>query len=277
LAPSLDIADAVVFLHRPELAWDAGKVVAAIRGDARIGDFEFDKADKLRFEKEMLGLYISDHPLLGVEAAGRWQEAANEMLGRSTVTPAEVLDAVMLVTEGFVGFSPVNNLFNVLGYYEALTGFGTAGNNESGILWSKVLAASIIFANSPLPSPYGSRIRYRGVTYGLDLSSIPAVPASYRVSANGGSLLDAIGQVCREAGYDFFVTLETLTLKVNVINRTTAATSGAMIMAASPSTSMIGLPLLLRLPPQNAMRKRMSAINPTATTSPNTIVETRMS
>ena len=35
LAPSLDIADAVVFLHRPELAWDAGKIVAAIRGDAR--------------------------------------------------------------------------------------------------------------------------------------------------------------------------------------------------------------------------------------------------
>jgi UDP-N-acetylmuramate: L-alanyl-gamma-D-glutamyl-meso-diaminopimelate ligase len=35
LAPSLDIADAVVFLHRPELAWDAGKVIAAIRGDAR--------------------------------------------------------------------------------------------------------------------------------------------------------------------------------------------------------------------------------------------------
>ena len=26
LAPSLDLADAVVFLHRPELAWDAGKV-----------------------------------------------------------------------------------------------------------------------------------------------------------------------------------------------------------------------------------------------------------
>jgi len=35
LAPSLDEADAVVFLHRPELAWDAGSVVAAIRGDAR--------------------------------------------------------------------------------------------------------------------------------------------------------------------------------------------------------------------------------------------------
>ncbi|WP_425605472.1 UDP-N-acetylmuramate:L-alanyl-gamma-D-glutamyl-meso-diaminopimelate ligase [Pseudoxanthomonas putridarboris] len=35
LAPSLDIADAVVFLHRPGLPWDAGKVVASIRGDAR--------------------------------------------------------------------------------------------------------------------------------------------------------------------------------------------------------------------------------------------------
>jgi UDP-N-acetylmuramate: L-alanyl-gamma-D-glutamyl-meso-diaminopimelate ligase len=35
LAPSLDQADVVVFLHRPELAWDAGAVVAAIRGEAR--------------------------------------------------------------------------------------------------------------------------------------------------------------------------------------------------------------------------------------------------
>jgi UDP-N-acetylmuramate: L-alanyl-gamma-D-glutamyl-meso-diaminopimelate ligase len=32
LAPSLDLADEVVFLHRPELAWDAGKVVGGLRG-----------------------------------------------------------------------------------------------------------------------------------------------------------------------------------------------------------------------------------------------------
>ncbi|MFT6292037.1 MAG: DNA polymerase-3 subunit alpha [Ilumatobacter sp.] len=32
-------------------------------------DMEFDKSDKLRFEKEMLGLYVSDHPLFGVEGA----------------------------------------------------------------------------------------------------------------------------------------------------------------------------------------------------------------
>jgi UDP-N-acetylmuramate: L-alanyl-gamma-D-glutamyl-meso-diaminopimelate ligase len=33
LAPSLGLADAVVFLHRPELGWDAGKVVGALRGE----------------------------------------------------------------------------------------------------------------------------------------------------------------------------------------------------------------------------------------------------
>jgi DNA polymerase-3 subunit alpha len=41
--------------------------------DARIPiqDIEFDKMQRLAFEKEMLGLYVSDHPLLGSEAALR--------------------------------------------------------------------------------------------------------------------------------------------------------------------------------------------------------------
>ncbi|MFW2336400.1 DNA polymerase III subunit alpha [Ilumatobacter sp.] len=34
-----------------------------------IPEIEFDKGDKLKNEKEMLGLYVSDHPLFGVEAA----------------------------------------------------------------------------------------------------------------------------------------------------------------------------------------------------------------
>ncbi len=36
-----------------------------------IPDVEFDKTQRLRFEKEMLGLYVSDHPLIGVDAALR--------------------------------------------------------------------------------------------------------------------------------------------------------------------------------------------------------------
>ncbi|MCU1429847.1 MAG: polymerase alpha subunit [Actinomycetia bacterium] len=36
-----------------------------------IPDLEFDKADRLRFEKEMCGLYVSDHPLIGASRALR--------------------------------------------------------------------------------------------------------------------------------------------------------------------------------------------------------------
>jgi DNA polymerase III subunit alpha len=51
----------------------------AVSGDAPAGfderiaipDIEFDKSARLRFEKEMLGLYVSDHPLMGVEWAIR--------------------------------------------------------------------------------------------------------------------------------------------------------------------------------------------------------------
>jgi DNA polymerase-3 subunit alpha len=41
--------------------WGAVKVA--------VPDTEFDKAQRLAFEKEMLGLYVSDHPLMGFEAA----------------------------------------------------------------------------------------------------------------------------------------------------------------------------------------------------------------
>ena len=36
-----------------------------------IPDLQFDKTEQLRFEKEMLGLYVSDHPLMGIEGALR--------------------------------------------------------------------------------------------------------------------------------------------------------------------------------------------------------------
>ena len=57
---------------------------------------------------------------------------------------------------------------------------------------------------------------------------------------------------------------------------TTAATSGATRNAARPKISTIGL-LLLLLRPKNANRRNMSEMNPTATTRPKTIIETRMS
>jgi len=43
--------------------------------------------------REEVRLNPAFESLLGIEAAARWQQAANDMLGRSTVTPAEVVDA----------------------------------------------------------------------------------------------------------------------------------------------------------------------------------------
>ena len=40
-------------------------------GHAPIPDQEFAKTQRLAFEKEMLGLYVSDHPLMGAERALR--------------------------------------------------------------------------------------------------------------------------------------------------------------------------------------------------------------
>jgi DNA polymerase-3 subunit alpha len=51
-----------------------------------IPDVEFDKTERLAFEKEMLGLYVSDHPLLGFEAALRLRTDATvrELLDQAT-------------------------------------------------------------------------------------------------------------------------------------------------------------------------------------------------
>ena len=50
---------------------DTGPEMGGFDERTPISDTEFDKAERLKFEKEMLGLYVSDHPLLGVEASLR--------------------------------------------------------------------------------------------------------------------------------------------------------------------------------------------------------------
>jgi DNA polymerase III subunit alpha len=47
----------------------AGDAVPGFDERTPIPDIEFEKNDRLKAEKEMLGLYVSDHPLFGVEAA----------------------------------------------------------------------------------------------------------------------------------------------------------------------------------------------------------------
>jgi DNA polymerase-3 subunit alpha len=51
---------------------DEGQEAGAVSGTRYvIPDDDFDKRQRLAFEKEMLGLYVSDHPLMGAEASLR--------------------------------------------------------------------------------------------------------------------------------------------------------------------------------------------------------------
>jgi len=68
-------------IRRRDLAVGVVSLFSAIGDDGRtddwegteitVPDLEFDKATRLAFEREMLGLYVSDHPLLGIEAQMR--------------------------------------------------------------------------------------------------------------------------------------------------------------------------------------------------------------
>jgi len=55
-----------------------------------IPDLEFDKGERLAFEKEMLGLYVSDHPLMGLEQA---------LKNVTDVTIRDLLDSTSMGTE----------------------------------------------------------------------------------------------------------------------------------------------------------------------------------
>jgi DNA polymerase-3 subunit alpha len=50
---------------------DLGETAEGFSERQVIPDLQFDKSEQLKFEKEMLGLYVSDHPLMGIEGALR--------------------------------------------------------------------------------------------------------------------------------------------------------------------------------------------------------------
>ena len=73
---------------------EAGAIVAGTR--IVIPEEDFDKRQRLTFEKEMLGLYVSDHPLMGAEASLRRRT-------ESTITELEgIEDGTMRTVGGLV-------------------------------------------------------------------------------------------------------------------------------------------------------------------------------
>ena len=75
---------------------DDGGAAGGFDERAKIPDLHFDKKEQLAFEKEMLGLYVSDHPLMGAEAALR------RKTDNTIVELAELDDGAMRMIGGVV-------------------------------------------------------------------------------------------------------------------------------------------------------------------------------
>ncbi len=80
-----------------DLGGDAGEPAGLVFDDRlAIPELEFDKSERLRLEKEMLGLYVSDHPLMGAERALR------RLVECSIAELADLEDGAMRTVAGVV-------------------------------------------------------------------------------------------------------------------------------------------------------------------------------
>jgi hypothetical protein len=114
--------------------------------------------------------------------------------------PREILNGVNLVISNYSGTtSIVPNLYNIYGYIENEEGFGAANINDNGMQWTKI-RDTFNTLQSTLP------IYIRGIAFQVDLTELPNIPDSHRISGPSLSLMDFIGDICSAAGRDFFFT-----------------------------------------------------------------------
>lgn len=143
--------------------------------------------------------------------------------------PRHLLDACKIITADYrLTTTGIYNLFNVFGYYEN-TGYGNSQLNDSGMPWQLVRNGVLAICNAAYGN-YGGPITYRGQTYSLDLTDLPALPTYFRVGGRGHgmSILEFIQICCDAANYDFFVTLDTFQITLHTVARTNAYPLGTI-------------------------------------------------
>lgn len=137
--------------------------------------------------------------------------------------PRELLANVQVILSGYTGTTfGIPNLINAYGYLENEIGFWESRLTEGGIPWTKITSAiSQIFQQGN--TTYGGPIQFRGVNYLVDLTALPSPPIDYRLSGTSISLLDAISQVCRDCGADYYCDLVLLnnnyTIRIRPVSR----------------------------------------------------------
>lgn len=177
----------------------------------------------------------------------KWTRSASsqgELINVSVVDPRNLLDGVAVILDAYTGSANISNIINAYGYLEDRYGFGGSGKNDSGIPYLLVGEAILACVNSVSGNSFGGPIRYKGISYGLDISNLPLIPAIYRVGGSTKlSLMEVLRDICEAGGCEMFFRLEgTSTLpiiklytisrakipNIGIINQFVAETQGAV-------------------------------------------------
>lgn len=155
---------------------------------------------------------------------------AGKVYTAMVVDPREILRNCTIILDGYPAASGlVPNLVNVYGYYESRLGYGASGVTDAGMQWNKVLIALNAIINTNANGPYGGPLNYKGVKYSVDLSEVPVPPSYYRIGGVSITLFDAISQLCRDGGVDFFIDLVGYTIRVRTVSKSQTMTEGSLV------------------------------------------------
>lgn len=125
------------------------------------------------------------------------------------IDPRQILEQATLIVDTYAG-PPVRSLnyFNVYGFYEEdvylnknCSKFGDAGVTERGMPYNKIMTA-LRNMNPVICTPTGANLTIDWSTF-----NVP-VPDYFKFAGPSITILQLISDICDEAGYDFFVTLE---------------------------------------------------------------------
>lgn len=125
------------------------------------------------------------------------------------IDPRPILEQCVLIIDTYAG-PPVRtlNYFNIYGFYEQdvytdknCDNFGDAEVTERGIPYNKIIGA-LRNMNPVICTPVGANLT-------IDWSSFNVpVPEYFKIAGPSITILQLISDICEEAGYEFFVTLE---------------------------------------------------------------------
>lgn len=131
----------------------------------------------------------------------------------------DILDGAQLILSDYaLSTSGVPNILNIFGFLEnGGENFGGSKINDTGMPWliCRDAITSVINTNN---MDYGGRLKLKNFEYKIDLSELPPISSSYRVSGKNMTLLDFIRDICEAGNVKWFVELVGSTITVRTRN-----------------------------------------------------------